>query len=539
MAKKIVYGEEAREGLLNGVLALSNTVKVTLGPKGRNVVLEKRFGTSLVTNDGVSIAKEIELEDKVENVGCQTVKEAATKTNDVAGDGTTTATVLASAMFERGVKEINGGANPISVRNGMKLATDKVVDYIKSMSKEIESKDQITKVATISSGSEEVGELIANAMEKVGRDGIITIEEGKTSETEIDVVCGMQFEHGYISPYMVTDPDKMETVFDNPYIYITDKKISNVNEILPILEKIVKSGDKLLIVAEDAEGEAISTIVLNKLRGVFNVACVKAPYFGDKRKDFLEDLAISTGAVLISDDNAFTLEELEYNVLGKAKSVRITKDSTVIVDGLGDKEQIEKRIASIKNALETCQSEYDKSKLEERLAKLSGGVAVIKVGAATETEMREKKLRIEDALAATKAATLEGVVAGGGATYVHSLKCLNDVTNDASGDELIGIRIVESSLVEPLRLIANNAGYNGDEIVSKVSTLKDNEGFNALNGEACDMIESGILDPTRVTRSALINATSVASTLLTTESVVVEIDDAKKVNDPMSLHDMV
>ncbi|MCQ2978410.1 MAG: chaperonin GroEL [Clostridia bacterium] len=539
MAKKIVYGKEAREALLSGVNALNDTVKVTLGPKGRNVVLEKRFGVPQVTNDGVTIAKEIELDDSVANVGAQTVKEVATKTNDVAGDGTTTATVLASKMFNLGVEAINNGANPVILRNGMNKATDKVVEYIKSQSKDISSRDQIEKVAAISANNEDVGLLIADAMDKVGKDGIITVEEGKTADTICDVVCGLQFDKGYVSPYMITDSEKMEANLDNCYIYVCDKEISNINEILPILEKIVKSGDKLLIIADDITGEALTTLVLNRIRGVFNVVAVKAPYFGEKRKEALSDIAVVTGAILVSDDNDFSLEELDYNVLGRAKSVKVTKDKTIIVDGEGDDEQISKRIASIRELLEMVESEYDKNKLEERLAKLTGGVAVVKVGAATETEMREKKLRIEDALAATKAATLEGIVSGGGTTYVHSLNSLYEFINTLDGDERKGAEIIAQALCEPLKQIVFNAGGNADEVLENVRSKEDNIGYNALTSEYVNMVDSGIIDPTRVTRTALINATSVASTLLTTESVVVEIKDGIVHNDPMAVHDMI
>ncbi|MCQ2911473.1 MAG: chaperonin GroEL [Clostridia bacterium] len=540
MAKKIVFGKDARAALLNGVNELCDTVKVTLGPKGRNVVLEKRFGVPQITNDGVTIAKEIELEDQVANVGAQTVKEVATKTNDVAGDGTTTATVLASSMFNLGVEAINKGANPVLVRNGMNKATEKVVEYIKSKSKDIESKEQIEKVAAISSSSEEVGKLIAQAMEQVGKDGVITVEEGKTSETDIDIVCGLSFDKGYISPYMVTDADKMEANLDDAYVYVTDKTISSFNEILPMLERIVKNGDKLLIIAEDITGDALTTLVLNRIRGVFNVIAVKAPYFGDKRKDALSDIACVTGAILVSDDNDFSLEELDYNVLGRAKSIKVTKDKTIIADGYGEKEQIEKRIISVRESLEKVESDYDKNKLEDRLAKLTGGVAVVKVGAATETEMREKKLRIEDALAATKAATLEGIVAGGGATYIHSLKSLNDFIKTLDGDEKVGAEIIAKALEEPLKQIVKNAGLDDKEIIENVKNKNDEIGYDALTEQYVDMINSGIIDPTRVTRTALVNATSVASTLLTTESVVVEIKDESscKHNDPMDVHDV-
>ena len=539
MAKKIVFGQDARASLLEGVNALCDTVKVTLGPKGRNVALEKRFGVPQITNDGVTIAKEIELEDQVANVGAQTVLEVATKTNDVAGDGTTTATVLAAAMLNLGVEAINKGANPVLVRNGMNKATEKVVEYIKSKSKEIDNKEQIERVAAISSSSEEVGKLIASAMDMVGKDGVITVEEGKTSETNVDVVCGLSFDKGYISPYMVTDTDKMEANLDDAYIYVTDKTITSFNEILPILEKIVKNGDKLLIIAEDITGDALTSLVLNRIRGIFNVVAVKAPYFGDKRKDALSDIACVTGAILVSSDNDFSLEEIDYNVLGQAKSVKVTKDKTIIVDGLGEDEQIDKRIASIRESLKTVDSDYDKSKLEDRLAKLTGGVAVVNVGAATETEMREKKLRIEDALAATKAATLEGVVAGGGSTYIHSLKPLEEFIDTLEGDEKVGAEIIAKALEEPLKQIVSNAGIDYKEVLKTVKEKNDLIGFDALKENYVDMVEVGIIDPTRVTRTALVNATSVASTLLTTESVVVEIKDTCSCkHDPMEAHDM-
>ena len=542
MAKKIVYGNEARSAILRGVNALNNAVKVTLGPKGRNVVLEKRFGVPQITNDGVTIAKDIELEDPVENVGAETVKEVATKTNDVAGDGTTTATVLASMMINEGVKNITSGANPIILRNGMNKATENVTSFIKSMSKDIEGKDQIAKVASISAGSKEVGELISSAMEEVGKEGIITIEEGKTAETKLEVVCGMQFERGYVSPYMVTNTEKMEAELDMPYIYVTDKRLSSINEIIPILERIAKSGEKLLIIAEDIEGEALTTLVLNRIRGVFNVVAVKAPGFGDMRREMLTDIAVATGAIVISEENDFSLEEMDYNVLGRAKSVKVTKDLTVIVDGLGEKEAIEKRVTMLRNELDGATSDYEKNKLSERLAKLTGGVAVIKVGAATETEMKEKKLRIEDALAATKAATLEGIVPGGGATYIHALKNLQNLIETLEGDDKTGAMIVAKSLEEPLRQIAINAGYEASVVVNKVRELENTFGFNALTEEYVDMFEEGILDPTRVTRSALINATSVAATLLTTESVIVEIKEKCSCHghgNPMDVHDMV
>ncbi len=526
MAKQMKYGMEAREALSKGVNALADTVKVTLGPKGRNAVLDKKFGVPQITNDGVTIAREIELSDPFENVGAQTVKEVATKTNDVAGDGTTTATVLAQAMIREGIKNITSGANPIILRNGMKKATEGVVNFIKKMSKEINGTDQIAKVAAISAGDDLVGKLIADAMEKVGvKNGVITIEEGKTSETFVEVVEGMQFDRGYISPYMVTDTEKMEATLDKPYILITDKKISNIQEILPVLEEIVKSGEKLLMIVEDLEGDALTTILLNKLKGVFNVVAVKAPGFGDRRKEMLQDIAILTGGTVVSDDLGMELKEARLELLGRAESIKITKENTIIINGEGDKKEIEKRVAQIRKQYEDSTSEFDKEKYNERLAKLAGGVAVIKVGAATETEMKETKLRIEDALAATRAAVEEGIVPGGGATYIHAIKEIEKVTKGLEGDEKTGALIVVKALEAPVRQIVENAGIESSVIVNKLLSEKDNIGYNALTEKYVDMIEEGIIDPTKVTRCALENATSVASTLLTTEVVVADLPE--------------
>ncbi len=525
MAKEIKYGAEARAALESGVNQLANTVRVTLGPKGRNVVLDKSFGAPLITNDGVTIAKEIELEDAFENMGAQLVKEVATKTNDVAGDGTTTATVLAQAMINEGMKNLAAGANPIILRKGMRKATDVAVTAIAKMSSKLNGKEHIAKVAAISAGDEEVGNLVAEAMEKVSGDGVITIEESKTMLTELDLVEGMQFDRGYISAYMATDMDKMEAVLENPFILLTDKKISSIQEILPILEQIVQSGSKLLIIAEDVEGEALTTLIVNKLRGTFNVVAVKAPGYGDRRKAMLEDIAILTGGQVISEELGLDLKETTLDQLGRAKSVKIQKENTVIVDGIGSKEAIEARISSIKKQVEETTSEFDKEKLQERLAKLAGGVAVIRVGAATETEMKEAKLRLEDALAATKAAVEEGIIAGGGSAYIHASNEVEKLVETLDGDEKTGAKIVLKALEAPLFHIAANAGLEGSVIINKVKEAKVGIGFDALKEEYVDMVIAGILDPAKVTRSALQNATSVASTLLTTESVVATIKE--------------
>ncbi len=525
MAKEIKYGAEARAALESGVNQLANTVRVTLGPKGRNVVLDKSFGAPLITNDGVTIAKEIELEDAFENMGAQLVKEVATKTNDVAGDGTTTATVLAQAMINEGMKNLAAGANPIILRKGMKKATDCAVDAIAKMSSKVNGKEHIARVAAISAGDEEVGQLVADAMEKVSGDGVITIEESKTMMTELDLVEGMQFDRGYISAYMATDMDKMEATLDNPYILITDKKISNIQEILPLLEQIVQSGAKLLIIAEDVEGEALTTLIVNKLRGTFNVVAVKAPGYGDRRKAMLEDIAILTGGQVISSELGLELKDTTLDQLGRAKSVKVQKENTVIVDGEGDKAAIDARIAQLKTQVEETTSEFDKEKLQERLAKLAGGVAVIRVGAATETEMKEAKLRLEDALAATRAAVEEGIISGGGSAYIHASKEVAKLADALEGDEKTGANIVLKALEAPLFHISANAGLEGSVIINKVRESEVGIGFDALKGEYVDMVKSGILDPAKVTRSALQNATSVASTLLTTESVVANIKE--------------
>ena len=525
MAKEIKYGADARKALEEGVNKLANTVKVTLGPKGRNVVLDKSFGTPLITNDGVSIAKEIELEDAFENMGAQLVKEVATKTNDVAGDGTTTATVLAQAMINEGMKNLAAGANPIVLRKGMKKATDVAVEAIKKMSSKINGKDQIAKVAAISAGDETVGNMVADAMEKVSNDGVITIEESKTMLTELDLVEGMQFDRGYISAYMATDMDKMEAVLDNPYILITDKKISNIQEILPVLEQIVQSGAKLLIIAEDIEGEALTTLIVNKLRGTFSVVGVKAPGYGDRRKEMLKDIAILTGGTVISEELGLELKDTTMDMLGQAKSVKVQKETTIIVDGCGAKEEISARVAQIKNQIESTTSEFDREKLQERLAKLAGGVAVIRVGAATETEMKENKLRLEDALAATKAAVEEGIIAGGGSAYIHASKEVAKLVATLEGDEKTGANVILKALEAPLYAIAANAGLEGSVIVNKVRESEAGIGFDAYKEEYVSMVDAGILDPVKVTRSALQNATSVASTLLTTESVVATIKE--------------
>lgn len=525
MAKEIKYGAEAREALGAGVNKLADTVRVTLGPKGRNVVLDKSYGAPLITNDGVTIAKEIELEDTFENMGAQLVKEVATKTNDVAGDGTTTATVLAQAMIDEGIKNLAAGANPIILRKGMKKATDVAVEAIAKMSSKVTGKEQIAKVAAISAGDEEVGQLVADAMEKVSKDGVITIEESKTMKTELDVVEGMQFDRGYISAYMATDMDKMEAVLDNPYILITDKKISNIQEILPLLEQIVQSGAKLLIIAEDVEGEALTTLIVNKLRGTFNVVAVKAPGYGDRRKEMLKDIAILTGGTVISEELGLELKDATLENLGRAKSVKVQKENTVIVDGTGSKSEIEARISQIKAQIAETTSEFDKEKLQERLAKLSGGVAVIRVGAATETEMKENKLRLEDALAATKAAVEEGIISGGGSAYIHASKEVAKLADTLEGDEKTGAKLILKALEAPLFHIAHNAGLEGAVIINKVRESEVGTGFDALHEEYVDMVKAGILDPAKVTRSALQNATSVASTLLTTESVVASIKE--------------
>ncbi|MCI9664763.1 MAG: chaperonin GroEL [Lachnospiraceae bacterium] len=525
MAKEIKYGADARAALEAGVNQLADTVRVTLGPKGRNVVLDKSFGAPLITNDGVTIAKEIELEDAFENMGAQLVKEVATKTNDVAGDGTTTATVLAQAMVNAGMKNLAAGANPIILRKGMKKATDCAVEAIAQMSSKVNGKEHIARVAAISAGDDEVGQLVADAMEKVSGDGVITIEESKTMLTELDLVEGMQFDRGYISAYMATDMDKMEAVLENPYILITDKKISNIQEILPLLEQVVQSGAKLLIIAEDVEGEALTTLIVNKLRGTFNVVAVKAPGYGDRRKAMLEDIAILTGGQVISEEVGLDLKETTLDQLGHAKSVKVQKENTVIVDGEGDKEAISARINQIKAQIEETTSDFDKEKLQERLAKLAGGVAVIRVGAATETEMKEAKLRMEDALAATRAAVEEGIICGGGAAYIHASKEVGKLAETLAGDEKTGAQLVLKALESPLFHIAANAGLEGSVIINKVRESEIGTGFDVLKEEYVDMVAAGILDPAKVTRSALQNATSVASTLLTTESVVANIKE--------------
>ena len=525
MAKEIKYGVEARKALESGVNQLADTVRVTLGPKGRNVVLDKSFGAPLITNDGVTIAKEIELKDAFENMGAQLVKEVATKTNDVAGDGTTTATVLAQAMINEGMKNLAAGANPIVLRKGMKKATEAAVEAIQNMSKTVKGKADIARVAAISSADDEVGQMVADAMEKVSKDGVITIEESKTMKTELDLVEGMQFDRGYVSAYMATDMDKMEANLDDPYILITDKKISNIQEILPLLEQVVQAGAKLLIIAEDIEGEALTTLIVNKLRGTFSVVGVKAPGYGDRRKEMLKDIAILTGGQVISEELGLDLKETTMDMLGRAKSVKVQKENTIIVDGLGDKKEIADRVAQIKGQIEETKSDFDREKLQERLAKLAGGVAVIRVGAATETEMKEAKLRMEDALAATKAAVEEGIIAGGGSAYVHAAEKVAAVVNEMEGDEKTGGKIILKALEAPLFHIVSNAGLEGAVIVNKVKELPVGQGFDAYNEIFVDMIKAGILDPAKVTRSALQNATSVASTLLTTESVVANIKE--------------
>ena len=523
MAKQIKYGAEARKALEAGVNQLANTVRVTLGPKGRNVVLDKTYGAPLITNDGVTIAKDIELEDAFENMGAQIVKEVATKTNDVAGDGTTTATVLAQAMINEGMKNLAAGANPVILRKGMHKATECAVEAIKEMSSTINGKDQIAKVAAISAGDEQVGEMVAEAMDKVSTNGVITIEESKTMQTELELVEGMQFDRGYLSAYMATDMEKMVAVLDNPFILITDKKISNIQEILPVLEQIVQTGAKLLIIAEDIEGEALATLVVNKLKGVFSVVAVKAPGFGDRRKAMLQDIAILTGGTVISEELGYELKDASLDLLGRAKSVRVEKEHTIIVDGMGDPDSIGARCAQIQIQASETTSEFDKEKLLERLAKLSGGVGVIKVGAATETEMKEKKLRMEDALAATRAAVEEGIICGGGSAYIHASKKVAELAEVLTGDEKTGANVVLKALEAPLFHIAANAGLEGAVIINKVRESDPGFGFDALKEEYVNMVEAGIIDPAKVTRSALQNATSVASTLLTTESVVAEI----------------
>ena len=525
MAKEIKFGVEARKALGAGVDAVANTVKVTLGPKGRNVVLDKSYGSPLITNDGVSIAKEIELKNPYENMGAQLVREVASKTNDVAGDGTTTATVLAQAIVMEGMKNLEAGANPIVLRKGIRKAVDVAVESIKKQSSKVKGKDQIAKVAGISAGDSTVGDMIADAMEKVSKDGVITVEESKTMLTELDLVEGMEFDRGYISAYMSTDMEKMEANLDDPYVFITDKKISNIQDILPLLEQVVKTGAKLLIIAEDIEGEALTTLIVNKLRGTFNVVAVKAPGYGDRRKEMLKDIAILTGGEVISEELGLDLKDVSIDQCGRAKSVKVSKEKTTIVEGLGKKKEIQDRIAQIKAQIETTTSDFDKEKLQERLAKLSGGVAVIRVGAATETEMKEAKLRMEDALNATRAAVEEGVIAGGGSAYIHAQKAVDKVVNQLEGDEKTGAKIVSKALEAPLFTIAYNAGLEGAVIVNKVKEGKENFGFDAYNEEYVNMMEVGILDPAKVARTALQNAASVAASLLTTESVVAEIKE--------------
>ncbi|GGA49131.1 60 kDa chaperonin [Kroppenstedtia guangzhouensis] len=521
MAKEIKFSEESRRSLLRGVDALADAVKVTLGPKGRNVVLEKKFGSPLITNDGVTIAKEIELDDKFENMGAQLVKEVATKTNDVAGDGTTTATVLAQAMIREGLKNVAAGANPMVIRRGIEKAVKTAVDEIKNIARPVEGKESIAQVAAISANDEEVGQLIAEAMEKVGNDGVVTVEESKGFVTELEVVEGMQFDRGYISPYMVTDNDKMEAVLDDPYILITDKKISNVQEILPLLERVVQQGKPLLIIAEDLEGEALATLVVNKLRGTFNAVAVKAPGFGDRRKAMLQDIAILTGGQVVTEDLGMDLKNVDFSVLGRSRQVRVTKDDTIVVDGAGDRSEISSRINQIRQQLEETTSEFDKEKLQERLAKLAGGVAVIKVGAATETELKERKLRIEDALNSTRAGVEEGMVSGGGIALVNVIHAVENLKGN-DDDEQTGINIIRRALEEPLRQIAFNAGLEGSVVVEQAKKEEVGIGFNAATGEWVDMIKAGIVDPAKVTRSALQNAASVAAMVLTTEAVVAD-----------------
>ena len=528
MAKQIVYGEEARKALLSGIDQLANTVKVTLGPKGRNVVLGKKFGSPLITNDGVTIAKDVELEDAFENMGAQLVREVATKTNDIAGDGTTTATLLAQAIVHEGLKNVSAGANPMVMRKGMEKAVETAIDTIKANSETIKGSDDIARVGAVSSGDESVGKLIAEAMDKVGASGVITIEESKTAETGLEVVEGIQFDRGYISPYMVTDTDKMEAVIDDPYILITDKKISSIQEILPLLEQIVKTGKKLVIIAEDVEGDALATLLVNRLRGNFTCVCVKAPGFGDRRKEMLKDIAILTGGTYISSELNMNLPDTQITDLGTARQIKVTKDNTVIVDGAGDANEIKARIAEIKNTISVTTSDYDKEKLQERLAKLSGGVAVIKVGAQTEVAMKEQKLRVEDALNATRAAVEEGIVAGGGTAYVNAIPAVEKLVAKLSGDEKTGAQIIARALQAPIRQIAENAGVDGSIVYDKIrSSRKVGYGYNAYTETYCDMIPSGIVDPTKVTRTALENAASIASCVLTTESLVADKPDPK------------
>ena len=530
MAKQIKYGVEARKALEAGVNKLANTVKVTLGPKGRNVVLDKKHGTPLITNDGVTIAKDVELDDNFENMGAQLVKEVATKTNDVAGDGTTTATVLAQAMIQEGLKNIAAGANPIILRKGMAKATEATVNAIEKMSQKVNGKEHIAMIASISAADEEVGNMIADAMEKVSNDGVITVEESKSMHTELELVEGMQFDRGYLSAYMSTDMEKMVANLDNPYILITDKKISNIQEILPLLEEIVKMGAKLLIIAEDVEGEALTTLIVNKLRGTFNCVAVKAPGFGDRRKEMLKDIAVLTGGTVVSSELGIDLKDATVDMLGRARSANVTKENTVIVDGLGDKDQIEARVNQIKAQLEETTSEFDREKLQERLAKLAGGVAVIKVGAASEMELKEKKLRMEDALAATKAAVEEGIISGGGSAYIHCIPEVEKVYASLEGDEKTGAGVILKALEAPLRQIAANAGLEGAVIVNQVKNSEVGHGFNALTEEYVDMVKEGIIDPTKVTKSAILNANSVASTILTTEAIVADEKTEEPVN---------
>ncbi|MEN8908345.1 MAG: chaperonin GroEL [Clostridiales bacterium] len=533
MAKEIIFGEEARRSLEAGVNKLANTVKVTLGPKGRNVVLDKKFGSPLITNDGVTIAKEIELEDKFEKMGAELVKEVATKTNDVAGDGTTTATLLAQAIIREGLKNVAAGANPMIIKKGIAHAVEAAVEGIKEFSQNIKGKEDITRVASISANDEEIGSLIAEAMEKVTNDGVITVEESKTMGTSLEVVEGMQFDRGYLSSYMVTDTDKMEAIMDDAYILITDKKITNIQDILPLLEKVVQQGKKLVIIAEDVEGEALATLVLNKLRGTFNCVAVKAPGFGDRRKEMLKDIAILTGGEVITEELALELKDTTFEQLGRARQIKVQKENTILVDGAGNENEIKKRIESIKVQIEDTSSDFDKEKLQERLAKLSGGVAVIQVGAATETEMKEKKLRIEDALAATRAAVEEGIVAGGGTVLINVISRISKLIKDAKGDEKTGLQIIERALQEPVRQIAENAGLEGSVIVNKVMNSEVGQGYDVLTSQLCGMIQAGIVDPAKVTRSALQNAASVASMVLTTESVVADIPEEGGGGAPM------
>ena len=530
MAKQIKYGVEARKALEAGVNKLANTVKVTLGPKGRNVVLDKKYGTPLITNDGVTIAKDVELDDNFENMGAQLVKEVATKTNDVAGDGTTTATVLAQAMIQEGLKNIAAGANPIILRKGMAKATEATVNAIEKMSQKVNGKEHIAMIASISAADEEVGNMIADAMEKVSNDGVITVEESKSMHTELELVEGMQFDRGYLSAYMSTDMEKMVAVLEDPYILITDKKISNIQEILPLLEEIVKMGAKLLIIAEDVEGEALTTLIVNKLRGTFNCVAVKAPGFGDRRKEMLKDIAVLTGGTVVSSELGIDLKDATVDMLGRARSANVTKENTVIVDGLGDKDQIEARVSQIKAQFEETTSEFDREKLQERLAKLAGGVAVIKVGAASEMELKEKKLRMEDALAATKAAVEEGIISGGGSAYIHCIPEVEKVYASLEGDEKTGAGVILKALEAPLRQIAANAGLEGAVIVNQVKNSEVGHGFNALTEEYVDMVKEGIIDPTKVTKSAILNANSVASTILTTEAIVADEKTEEPVN---------